>query len=264
MLCGRGRSAGAGRAMPGCTEEPRPPAGPAEVRRFLPHPPSAGGCPKVNKRMAEPRHRGCPSPGVPPLPPLSPGQFGGFSALPKPPAAAPTAALPCPLWLPPVSPPAPLTLLPPQAAAPSPSSGAKSPPQAQSRVCPQLPPPPRGTPGRMQVPLPAPRLFPVAPWAPWPHNPHDPHGPTTPMAPHSAGGDITHRQNLRDRASRPALLGDGGGFHQLPLLPGEHGSRGAEPLPSVAPGSVWPWGLGCRSPHRAGHIRRGELSGGRV
>lgn len=58
--------------------------------------------------------------------------------------------------------------------------------------------------------------------------------PTTPIIPGiRRGGGHTHRQGLRDGASRPALLGDGGGFYQLPLLPGEHCSRGAEPLPSA-------------------------------
>lgn len=90
-------------------------------------------------------------------------------------------------------------------------------------------PPFRRPPGRIQVPIATLWLFPAVPWVLLPLQPPPCQG---------CGGE-THRQGLWDRASRPALLGDGGGFYQLPLLPGEHRSQGAEPLPS-APRSARP------------------------
>lgn len=207
--------------------------------------------------MAEPRHRGWLSPGVPRLLPLSPGQFGGFSALPKLPAAAPVVGLPCSLPQPPISPPGP--------AHPPTSPGGCSipfiwgkppPPGPVSRVLPQLSPPPRRPPD------------------PLPHSStqrlrghRGPMAPVAPRPPARRGGTWdTHRQGLRDRASRPALLGDGGGFHQLPLLPGEHGSRGRP-----SPGARWPLarcGRGAwlprsspRRPHSPGRtVRRARVT----
>lgn len=181
-LAPRSASAGAGRAVPGCAEEPRLPASPAEARRFLPHLSSAGGgCPQVNKYMAELRDRVCPSLGVPLLPLLSPGRFGGFSALPKSSAAAPLPGSPSLCRSPPVSSLAPLALPPPQAAAPFPSSGAESPPPRHSEQCPssapssssssQTPWPYSGPPSH-PVALPGSsvgavaQVVPVAPWLP--------------------------------------------------------------------------------------------------
>lgn len=257
---GRGRSAGAGRAVPGCAEEPQPLASPAEARRFLRTPPAPGGCPQVNKYMAEPGYRGCPSPGVLPLLPLSPRQFGGFSALPKPSAAAPPPSSPVLCCSPPFSSLALLTLLPPQAAAPSPSSGAKSPPPGPvSRVLPQLPPPPRGPPGC----TPGPPSHPAAP-------PSSSVGTVTPQPPrplpHRGGrGTLTGRVCGMGLPARLFLEMEGvfinSRFFRENMVPGG-GRAPALGGPSLGRAAV----PGCqhRAPHRAGHIRWGELSGGRV
>lgn len=100
----------------------------------------------------------------------------------------------------------------------------QNPPQPSplSRVLSRFPPPHR-PPGRIQGPIANLWLYPAVPWVLLPLQP----------PPCQGNGQDTHRQGRWDGASRPALLGDGGGFNQLPLLPGEHRSRGAEPLPSA-------------------------------
>lgn len=40
---------------------------------------------------------------------------------------------------------------------------------------------------------------------------------------------LAHPQGLRAGASRPVLFRDGRGFHEFPLLPGEHGAVAAQP-----------------------------------